>query len=119
MSKLKSWQKSGLVAAISFFILNGGLWAVSKSVGKYWYYQETIWFKALLALNYPAAEVGRIFLNRVGIPKIYDVPVPFYDAVVINLTWVILDFVWWFLLGVMGATAWFCLSKRSGSALHV
>ena len=110
-ANLKTWQKGGLCTAGLFLVLSVAL----REVSRVWWYQETIWFKALVALNYPAAELGRVFLNRVGIPRIYDAPVSWRETLVINLTAFTFGTIWWFLLGALGSVVWLWLEKFLGS----
>jgi hypothetical protein len=108
MKTLKTWQKSGLIAA-GFFVL---LEAVLRVLSRAWWYQETGWYQGLIAINYPAGELSRVLLNWFHVPRIYDVPLGLRETLIINLTWFGLSAIWWFCLGAGVSVAWLWLTRR-------
>jgi hypothetical protein len=44
-----------------------------------WWYQETIWFRALVYLTYPAGELTPLVLNKLEVPRLDDVPLTWRD----------------------------------------
>ena len=107
---LKDWQKGGLYTAGAFAFL-GILLRLLNRTG--WWYRETIWFQALVNLNYPAGELTRIVLNRLEVPRLYDVPLTWREAVIINLTGWTFAIIWWFLMGAAVSTVWKRLRRSS------
>jgi hypothetical protein len=54
----------GLVAA-GFFVM---LEAVLRALSRVWWYQETIWYQGLMAVNYPASELSRVLFELLSNP---------------------------------------------------
>lgn len=107
---LKDWQKGGLYTAGASAFLGIFLELLNRTG---WWYQETIWFQALVNLNYPAGELKRIVLNKLEVPRLYDVPLTWREAVIINLTDWTFAIIWWFLLGAAVSTVWKRLRRSS------
>ncbi len=82
-STLRVWQKGGLFGAGAFLLLAASLWMQTRAG---WWYADTIWFRALLFVHYPAPELERVFLNKLHIPRLYDVPLAWHEVAVIDLT---------------------------------
>lgn len=107
---LKDWQKGGLYTAGASGFLGIFLELLNRTG---WWYQETIWFQALVNLNYPAGELKRIVLNKLEVPRLYDVPLTWREAVIINLTDWTFAIIRWFLLGAAVSTVWKRLRRSS------
>ena len=99
---MKVWQKSALITAGSFLLLSAGL----QILGRWWWYPETIWYRALMWLNVPPAELSRLLLHWLEIPRIYDIPLTWRETLVINSIQYGLAIPWWCLLGAAGSVAW-------------
>jgi len=80
-----------------------------------WWYQETIWFRALVYLNYPAGELTKLVLHKLEVPRLYDVPLTWREAIIINVTGWSFGIIWWFLLGAAAAVIWRRLKHPAGS----
>jgi hypothetical protein len=63
-------------------------------------------------LNYPADELATLVLNKLEVPRLYDVPLTWQEAIIINLTGWSFGIIWWFLPGATGSVVWLRL-KRS------
>ena len=109
MRNLKLWQRSGLAAAAGIVLLEAVLGVVSRAS---WWYQETIWYRCLMVINYPAAKLHQLLLHWLVIPRIYDVPLKWDEALVIYLTGFGLSAIWWFFLGAAVSVVWSWLSRR-------
>lgn len=106
--KRLTWKECGLVAA-GFFVL---VEAILRVLIPAWRYRETVWYQSLMAVNYPAGELSRVLLNWSGVPRIYDVPLRWHDALIINMTWFALGAIWWFCLGAGLSAVWLWLARR-------
>ena len=94
---MKTWQRWGLIAAASIVLLKGILDALSEV----WWYQETIWYRCLMMVNYPVEELSRVLLNWLQIPKISGIGITnqWHETVIMYLINYGLGVAWWFFLG--------------------
>jgi len=77
------WRKGGLYTAgtatlLAVFLelpIRAGAW-----------HQATIWYRALVFLNYPAGELTPAGLNRRAVPRLYGAPLTWREALIVNLT---------------------------------
>ena len=102
--------KSGVYTAATVALLAICLQVLSRAG---WWYQGTIWFRALLYLNYPAGELTVLVLRKLEVPRLYDVPLTWRETVITNLTGWSFGIVWWFFLGAAAALVWL---RLKGSA---
>jgi hypothetical protein len=108
MMRMKTWQKFGLLTAGSALVLSLAL----RLLSHVWWYGDTIWYRALIGLNAPAAKLERMLLIQLGIPRIYGVPLTMSETLIIEMTGIILGICWWFFLGAVGSIIWQRLAKR-------
>lgn len=114
VTSLNLWQKSGLLTAGTAVLVNG----ILRSLSHVWWYQETKWFRALAVLNAPAWDLANFILNRIGVPALYDVPLPWREAVLIELTNIVLGVAWWFTLGAIASIVWRLAKNAIGTESH-
>jgi hypothetical protein len=115
MGKLKIWQRWGLYGVSA----NLALALVAQTLDRiHWWYQETIWYEILIVVDHPIAEIERVFLNSIHVPRLYDVPLTWRESVIIHATGLVLSSVWWFLLGAVFSVAWAWAAKRIRAARY-
>jgi hypothetical protein len=73
----KVWLRGGLYTAATAALLAIFLELLSRAG---WWYQETIWFRALVLLNYPAGELTTVLLHKLEVPRLYDVPLTWRES---------------------------------------
>ena len=106
------WLKGGLYNAATATLLAVFMELLNRGV---WWYQETIWFRALVYLNYPARELTTLVLNNLEVPRLYDVPLTWREAIIINLTGWSFGIIWWFLLAAAASVVWLRLKRPARS----
>jgi hypothetical protein len=99
---MKTWKKWGFYF-VAFYLV---LVTILHFVGRRWFYEETIWYKALVFADYPAYLLYRTLLHRLGIPRIYDVPLSMRESIVMNVIGATVGIAWWFILGVALSTVY-------------
>ena len=109
MKKLKKWQRWGLYAVGARLAIDLFTYALDRI---HWYYQETIWYYALAFVDAPPGRIERAFLNWLQVPRLYDVPLTWREALIIYSSWIFLGYLWWFLLGAAAALIWTWFARR-------
>jgi hypothetical protein len=104
---MKTWQKWGLLSTALFLTLS----VILETTGRWWY-QQTIWFSILMTVNYPATKVQRVFLNLIGVPRLYDVSLSLNEKAIMYLSGIVLGSFWWFVIGAVGSTILKAMAKR-------
>jgi hypothetical protein len=102
LKRLQKWQKWGGCAAILFLVI----FITLELLRGVWWYEDTIWFNLLYILNYPPGKLNQMVLNYLKIPRIFDVPIPWYQNMFINMLAAIIGIMWWFFLGAIGSIIW-------------
>jgi hypothetical protein len=108
MSHLNLWQRAGLFTAGTALLLA----VLLRLLSHVWWYSGTIWYRALVVLNYPAAGLSSLILDALGIPQLYGVPLPWHETLLIELTNFVLGMIWWFVLGAAISIVWQSMKKR-------
>jgi hypothetical protein len=106
MSKLARWQRWGVIGAFGAAVVDAAI----VVLGRWWWFRDALWFRAFSFASYPAEFLERQVLLRLGLPRVYDLPMLRGEALVVYLTWFTLNVAWWFLLG---AATSFVVKRRT------
>lgn len=97
--RLKYWQRWGLVAAVCHLVAAAALGQFQRI----WWFQETYWYRALMAIDYPVGVLHGAVLRLLNVPRLYDVAPPAREVLITHCTGIPIGFAWWFVIGAVAS----------------